>query len=334
MSVDLVPVDPHDAAAFAPWFAVLDACLEHDRPGEPHWGEEEQRVLAVGVVEGDMGRTGTLLAAVEGGRVVGAARAERFTLDNPHLCRVVVCVHPGARRRGTGTALLEACRAWAREHGRTVLSGEVDEVGPDAPGRRFAERAGAELGLRETRRRLDLPPDPARVAALRAEARERAAGYALVTWRDAVPAHLLEDRAAMEARMSTDAPTGDLPWELEQWDGARFREHEALQARMGRTVLSAGAVRDGRLVAFTDLGLPRGDPRLAYQWGTLVEPAHRGHRLGALVKTAALEGLVAAAPECRAVVTWNAETNAPMVRVNEALGFVVDGMLSSWSLTA
>jgi RimJ/RimL family protein N-acetyltransferase len=184
--------------------------------------------------------------------------------------------------------------------------------------------------LLETRRDLVLPPDEHRLSALEAEARRASAGYELVTWRDRTPDELLDDRALLERRMSTDAPHGDLPVEEEQWDGARVREYEGSHVARGRTVLSAGAVRDGRLVAFSDLQVPLADPRQAQQGGTLVLREHRGRRLGSLVKAAVLREL-ATMPEVRRIRTFNSDGNAPMVAVNEALGFRPAGQLSTWS---
>ena len=131
--------------------------------------------------------------------------------------------------------------------------------------------------------------------------------------------------------MSTDAPHGDLAVQAEQWDGARIREYEALHRERGRTVLSAGAVRDGRLIAFTDLHIPLADPRCAAQGATLVLREHRGHRLGVLLKAAVLREVLAAWPGAERISTYNAESNTPMVTVNEALGFVRAGRLTSWT---
>jgi RimJ/RimL family protein N-acetyltransferase len=64
------------------------------------------------------------------------------------------------------------------------------------------------------------------------------------------------------------------------------------------------------------------EPSRAYQWGTLVRPAHRGHRLGMAVKVANLRQLQEAVPGVDHVITWNAESNARMVAVNDRLGFV------------
>ncbi len=61
------------------------------------------------------------------------------------------------------------------------------------------------------------------------------------------------------------------------------------------------------------------------QWGhqglTAVIRAHRGHRLGLLVKTAMLERLADAEPEIEWIATGNAAENEHMIAVNEALGF-------------
>jgi RimJ/RimL family protein N-acetyltransferase len=120
--------------------------------------------------------------------------------------------------------------------------------------------------------------------------------------------------------------------EEEQWDGERIREYEASHVARGRTVLSGGALKDGRLVAFTDLQVPLSAPERAHQGGTLVLREHRGHRLGALIKAAVLRELAATLPAVRRISTYNSDTNTPMVAVNEALGFRPAGQLSTWSL--
>jgi hypothetical protein len=77
------------------------------------------------------------------------------------------------------------------------------------------------------------------------------------------------------------------------------------------------------VVAYTDLVLPSGAPTKTWQWGTLVDRAHRGHRLGMAVKVANLRELQRAHPERETVATGNDATNAHMVGINEELGFRV-----------
>jgi hypothetical protein len=79
----------------------------------------------------------------------------------------------------------------------------------------------------------------------------------------------------------------------------------------------------GVVAAYTDLAVPSGDPDVVFQWGTLVLPEHRGHRLGMAVKAANLRELGRLAPERRSVQTMNDEQNPWMVRINQDLGFEI-----------
>ena len=73
------------------------------------------------------------------------------------------------------------------------------------------------------------------------------------------------------------------------------------------------------MAAFTDLSSPQHTPEMAYQWDTLMLKEHRGRRLGQLVKAANLRAMLTELPGVRRVVTWNADVNAPLLRVNRAM---------------
>ena len=326
-------IDPRDDVAFAAWFAVLEAAERHDRPDEPgSLLHEEQQISVEGTSSGTDARRTCLVAEVQGS-VVGVARATLPQRDNLHLVEVDLAVAPWARRRGAGRALVEAVERLAREQGRTTVVGSADEP-PGHEGRSAGRLALGALGYAvvqsEVRRDLDLPLDPVRAARLERTCRPYAAGYALRTWQDRVPDDLVDDRAELSRQMSTDVPKDHLDWREEVWDAARVRRDEALSLSMDRTFVGAGAVHldSGRMVAFTDMGVPRSAPERAYQWDTLVSQAHRGHRLGTLVKLAALQELSARSPRTRVISTWNAQENAPMIAVNEALGARVNGRLA------
>ncbi|MDK3257613.1 GNAT family N-acetyltransferase [Blastococcus capsensis] len=328
----IVELGPGDDP-FTSWCRVWAAAQRADRPDDPPRPAQEHVALGRELAAPGGSRDGVHRAAVADGAVVGALRVIFPLKDNTSLAVLDVAVHPAHRRRGLGSDLLAVGRALATERGRTVLIAEVDEAAPGAPGRTFAERHGWACDLTETRRDLVLPVDEDRLSALEAEAARTSAGYRIVTWRDRTPDPLLEDRALLERRMTTDAPHGDLPVEEEEWDGERIREHERSHVARGRAVLSTGAVTgDGRLVAFTDLQVSLGQPERAHQGGTLVLREHRGRRLGARIKAAVLRDLAARFPEVRRISTYNSESNTPMVAVNEALGFRLAGQLSSWSL--
>lgn len=64
---------------------------------------------------------------------------------------------------------------------------------------------------------------------------------------------------------------------------------------------------------------------LAEQHDTSVVAAHRGHRLGLLLKLEMLRGLAEAEPQLREIDTWNAESNDHMIGVDELLGHRIMG---------
>lgn len=326
-------VDPRDEQAFARWFAVVRAAEEHDRPGEPGELLHEQRRLALDGSGPDPDRAVVALSASIGGDVVGAARLELPMRDNLHLCELVLCVHPSTRGRGVARALQREVERSARERGRSTLLTYADEP-PGAEGRSGNRAAGQALGYavaqEEVRRDIDLPLDPARVAELERACEPHAVDYVLRAWRDACPEDLVDDLAELYRQMSTDVPKDELDWREEVWDAARVRRSEQLVREADRTSVCVGAVHapTGRMVAFTVMGLPRSEPARAYQWETLVSADHRGHRLGTLVKLAALQELAASSPATRVITTWNAQENRPMIAVNDVLGARVDGRLA------
>lgn len=329
--VRIESVDPRDEGVFAEWFTVLRTAEEDTRPGEPGYLLHEERVAAMEALNENPDRhVVVLLARDDEGRPVGAARMSLPLRDNLHLCEIELAVHPQARRRGVGRSLLSDVEQRAQEWSRTTLLMYADEppaqVGASA-GRRFAEALDYSWAQEEIPRDLDLPLDPQRAADLEDACAPYAIDYTVRVWRDGCPEDLLVDRAELMRRMSTDVPLGGIDFREEKWDGARFRRHEQRIQAMDRDLFSAGAVHraSGQLVAASDMVVPRSLPERAYQNDTIVAPEHRGHRLGTLIKIAALRCLVECSPRTRYISTWNAEENAAMIAINDALGCRVVG---------
>ncbi len=150
----------------------------------------------------------------------------------------------------------------------------------------------------------------------------RRSDYEIITWVDRAPDQFVEDVARLVGRMSTDTPRGDSTWQTEVWDPSRWREKEDDALHAGRRRLATGAVdRNGHLVAFTDIGVYVQDPSVAEQWNTIVDPDHRGHRLGLATKVANLRNLRREVPGTRRLQTWNANENSRMIAINQLLGF-------------
>jgi GNAT superfamily N-acetyltransferase len=296
---------------------------------------------------------GRLWAAQDGGRHVGRAVLDFPLADNRENAFVHVMVHPEYRRRGIGARLLRTAEQESIASGRRVLMSWVKHAGlpaepstaavlprsgPDGlPAQlasvRFALASGFVLEQVERISALALPPDPERTRTLLDAAKERAgAGYGLVAWEGSCPQDFVEQYARLRQRMSTDIPKGLLEYGEERWDADRVRHHEAeARAKGARTLVAAALHRPaGELAGHTMLEYYPEQPEVVFQEDTLVLGAHRGHRLGMLVKAANLQRAAAAWPEARRLLTWNASENGHMLAINIELGFEPVGHEAAW----
>ncbi len=325
--VDISRLDPVDSAAMDRWYDLIVETDRHDVPDFPtpgrrkHLGRFEHPWPAT---------TEEALLAWDGERVVGAASYELPQAANLSALHLELIVHPRHRRRGIGTRLLEEVYAAARRHGRSLIEVQTVRALPggiarDEAGYVHLTRRGHLPSMTSIRSRCHLAD------VSHAEAPSPAAGYSLVQWRDAVPDEIINDVAALQNRLLLDAPTGDLAVERVTYDADRLRADETTQLGRGHHWYSTAARHDasGQIVARTKLSFESEDDTHARQRITIVEPGHRGLRLGLTVKAANHAYARSHEPALRFVDAWNAEDNTHMRAVNALLGFrPVDG----WSV--
>ncbi|MGI8802529.1 MAG: GNAT family N-acetyltransferase [Solirubrobacteraceae bacterium] len=263
------------------------------------------------------------------GRVVAVLAVGLPRWDNTHVGAVDVTVEPASRRRGLGRALFPAGVDKVREQGREVLmSGSFDHTS----GVGFLEAMGLKRASQEAERRLDLwALDERRLRDEYAGAERVAGAYELVRMPGPVPDEHLDAVVAMTAAIN-DAPTDDLELEDEVCSPRRIRAFEAAQSAHGRRLyrLVARERSGGELAGHTMVAVESESPWWGWQFDTTVVPAHRGNRLGLLLKIAMLRWLATDEPQLRTVDTWNATSNTHMVHVNEVLGCHVVAHASEW----
>lgn len=238
-------------------------------------------------------------------------------------------VDPQFRRQGVGSALLEWTEERARAGGRQLLLGEVYAPVGDREthaDREFALKRGYSVASVEIVRSLPLPVDADLLAGQRQKAAEAMGDeYEVTVHVDGVPDELRQGVCDASNRLILDAPTGDVDFEPESMTVEDYQTMLDHQRATGRTLVTAVARHTGSgvVAAYTDLVYPTADRDIVFQWGTLVLPEHRGHRLGMAVKVANLEELARIAPGRRSVQTMNDEQNPWMVRINVDLGFQI-----------
>jgi GNAT superfamily N-acetyltransferase len=271
------------------------------------------------------------------GELVAVGFVETPLADNLHLASVEVQVLPEFRRQGIGSALLAHLEEEARARGRDTALAEVcypleaPEDGAGSVAGSFAAARGFDFALGDIQRRCTLPIDAELLDRLAADAASHHAGYRLETFVGAVPDQWVSAVAEMAGSLVVEAPMGDLDMEAEDTSVAGWRDREAGMARQGLTAWKTIALDpSGTPVAYTSIAVSAHDASLCHQWGTLVVPAHRGHRLGLAVKVANHRALQAASVVPHEVVTWNAAVNEHMIGVNDLLGFHRVGRLGEF----
>ncbi len=255
--------------------------------------------------------------------IVGHASMDLPTWDNQHMALVFCSVHPHHQGRGIGTQLLEAQVEAVREAGRSML---LTFAFRDSPTARLLTEHGFEVAQDTAQRRLRPQElDYESIEAYADDASTHADDYELVRLDGPAPEEWLSDLVAVFESIS-DAPLDDLDLTPDAYPVERVRNYErAMAARRQHLYrLMARHRSTGEWAGHTILCVDEHRPGVAVQEDTTVVSAHRGHRLGMLLKATMLLWMREEHPELVTIDTWNAETNEHMIAVNDKLGCFVN----------
>jgi GNAT superfamily N-acetyltransferase len=255
---------------------------------------------------------------------VAIGRVGTTDYDNLHLAWLGVQVHPEHRRRGHGTRMLEVLADEVQARGRTSI-GVDGWDGESTQG--FAARHGFEKKSSAIQRRqYPAELDWGEIERLHKEAASVATAYVVVRREGRTPDDELEELAVMASAIN-DAPMDDLDIEDEVFSADRMRAYESAQLDRGRRMFRTFARHraTGELAGHSVVVVDEERPQYAEQHDTSVVAAHRGHRLGLLLKADMNLWLRDVQPQITEISTWNAESNDYMIGVNEAIGYRIMG---------
>lgn len=287
--------------------------------------------------------------AREGDDIIGMVTVSFPQEEDARAAELDLLVPAAHAGRGVEEALLDRAEAEARARGRSVLQiwtlhrpEEADRMLqprtgwgriPATPLSDVVEAHGFTLEQVERNSELDLRADPEPLhRALDAALAAAGPDYRVVEWELPTPPELRDGYAAVLARLSTDAPSGDMDFVAEVYDAERVIRRDARLTGAGQTVsvVAVEHVPSGTLVAYNELLIGAEKTGTTHQFGTLVAKDHRGHRLGTIVKCANLLRWRELVPGSTVVSTFNAEENRPMLDINEAIGFVPVSYAGAW----
>ena len=234
---------------------------------------------------------------------------------HPQRYRCEVTVDPAHRRRGHGSALLDHAVALVRARGGELLVGSTKES--PGEGVAFLTKRGCVERQRSWESRLDVAAfDFARFAG----AQQRVAAHGIRIATLAEETRKDRDGALRKAYDLQELTRRDIPSvdPATEGDFAVFLSYQDAPTALPDAYFLA--VRDDEYVGLSNLWRDLTNDDNLYQGLTAVHPAWRGKGIAMGLKLQTVR--YAHAHRKREIRTWNNTRNRPMLRINEAMGFV------------
>lgn len=271
------------------------------------------------------------LAETADGRSVACGFCWSNAAGDPRLMECDVFVQRDHRRERIGTRLLVAICEETMNEGRSLLT--WSSFGAVPAGEAMSRRVGARVArVNRTSELMLANVDWAMVESWTHAAETRAAGYSLQMVDGVFPEHLRRDAVKFHHIMQT-APRDDLNAGDVFVDAAFVAELDRALVEAGRTRWTM-LVRDpaGDCVGGTEVTFDPSTGATAFQQNTGIEPAHRGKGLAKWAKAEMLQRIRPERPEVERVQTSNAFSNAPMLGINDSLGFNTVDTRTEWQI--
>jgi GNAT superfamily N-acetyltransferase len=302
----------------------LDAISLELEPEEPLLPRAKRRALLLSAQDIPYSNRYYYLL-LEGGRAAGYASVVTETPASPtyaankHNANFNLSVLPEFRRKGLATRLLRHVAAEMAALEPAI----ADFLTPVLiePGFRFMAALGGKVSLVHGENRLCLKGlDWALVEAWAAEGARRNSSASIVKTQ-VIPEGDIKDFCRVYSETMAQQPFGEISMKIEITpEQVRLGEARALESGAEHTTIYAKEA-DGSVSGLTETQYMPELGHRVWQMLTGVRADCRGRGLGKLLKALMLLHIRETYPGVKYIVTGNADSNAPMMAINKALGF-------------
>lgn len=238
---------------------------------------------------------------------------------NKHIGTLKLTVSKDHRRKGLGAALLRHVIAEAK----TKEPSLTELVIPSRleSGWRFLDRQGATVSIEMAENRLYIKDVDWPMVASWAEDGARKNPGTVVKTVSAIPQEDLEDYSMVYTEVFNQVPSGDLAIEnIYTPEKVRFLEQKNASQGVTMTTMYSKE-RDGKISGLTETDYLKELGHRISQKETGVRQAYKGRGLGKMLKAKMLLYIRREYPDVKYISTGNADSNTPMLSINQRLGF-------------